>query len=57
MSMISAAASTNSPKNGRDPAGISLLPDFMFLSHAEITREDRSRWHLRRADLGELDTP
>jgi hypothetical protein len=32
MSMISAAASTNSPKNSREPTEISLLSDFTFLS-------------------------
>ena len=32
MSMISAAASTNRPRNSREPAEISLLSDFTFLS-------------------------
>jgi hypothetical protein len=46
--MISAAASTNSPKNSREPTEISLLSDFTFLSlcrdHAGRLREKLARF-------------
>jgi len=56
--MISAAASTNRPKNIKDPAGISLLPDFMFLS---LCRDHPGRSvtlaFATGGPRGELDTP